>query len=79
MPVISSYIVYMYAILPLRFPVVVKLATTPAPALAVGEIKPLRSLRSLRETYNIITTQMYFFPHAEHAKIAKNLLYNAIA
>ena len=42
-------------------------------------IKPLRSLRSLRETYNIFTTQMYFFPHAEHAKIAKILLYNTIA
>jgi hypothetical protein len=30
--VISSYIVYSFAILPLRSPVVVKLATPPAPA-----------------------------------------------
>ena len=41
------------------------------------EIKTPRSLRSLREIYNYHTDVL--FSHAEDAKIAKILLYNAMA
>ena len=41
------------------------------------EIKAPRSLRSLREIYN--HNMDVFFPHAEDAKVAKILLYNAMA
>ena len=61
----------MFAILSLRSLVVAYAYDHSSVSVSSWGIKPLRSLRSLRETYNIITTQMYFFPHAEDAKVAK--------